>query len=85
VLDVAQHTELNLLEAYERGLMRDVAKSPEKSSSPFDSTNFWDAIELGQLDIETGLYTSEHEEGKKTEVGGSGLQKVHLQKVCLCH
>ena len=80
VLDVAQHTELNLLEAYERGLMRDVAKSPEKSSSPFDSTNFWDAIELGQLDIETGLYTSEHEEGKKLKLEEAVFRKYICKK-----
>ena len=80
VLDLAQHTELNLLEAYERGLMRDVVKSPEKSSSPFDSTNFWDAIEMGQLDIETGLYTSEHEEGKKLKLEEAIFRKYICKK-----
>ena len=80
VLDISQHTELNLLEAYERGLMRDVVKSPEKSPSPFDSTNFWDAIELGQLDIETGLYTSEHEEGKKLKLEEAVFRKYICKK-----
>ena len=80
VLDVAQHTELNILEAYERGLVRDVVKSPEKSSSPFDSTNFWDAIEMGQLDIDTGLYTSEHEEGKKLKLEEAVFRKYICKK-----
>ena len=80
VLDVAHHTELNLLEAYERGLMRDVVRSPEKSSSPFDSTNFWDAIEMDQLDVETGLYTSEHEEGKKLKLEEAVFRKYICKK-----
>ena len=80
VLDITQHTELSLLEAYERGLMRDVVRSPEKSSSPFDSTNFWDAIELGQLDVDTGLYTSEHEEGKKLKVEEAIFRKYICKK-----
>ena len=67
VLDIEQHTELNLLEAYERQLIRDV-KKVESPGSPFDSTNFWDAIENGQLDTSTGLFTSVHEEGKKLKL-----------------
>ena len=67
VLDIEHHTELNLLEAYERGLIRDV-KKVDSPSSPFDSTNFWDAIDNGQLDTSTGLFTSVHEEGKKLKL-----------------
>ena len=67
VLDFEHHTELNLLEAYERGLIRDVMKL-DSPSSFFDSINFWDAIENGQLDTQSGLFTSAHEEGKKLKL-----------------
>lgn len=80
VLDVTQHTELNLLEAYERGLLRDVLKEVEKPSSPFDSTNFWDAIELGQLDVETGLFFSTHEEGKRLKLEEAIFRKYICKK-----
>jgi hypothetical protein len=80
VLDIVHQTEMNLMEAYERGMMRDVVRSPEKSSSPFDSTNFWDAIDMGQLDVETGLYTSEHEEGKKLNLEEAVFRKYICKK-----
>ncbi|XP_023339655.1 dystonin isoform X13 [Eurytemora carolleeae] len=68
VLDIEHHTELNLLEAYERGLIKDVKKEVSPPSSPFDSINFWDAIENGQLNTHTGLFFSTHEEGKKLKL-----------------
>ena len=74
VLDFAHHTELNLLEAYERGLLRDVVKL-DSPSSFFDSINFWDAIENGQLDTQTGLFTSAHEEGKKLKLEEAVFRK----------
>ena len=67
VLDIEHHTELNLLEAYERGLIQDVLKN-DSPSSPFDSINFWDAIDNGQLDTQTGLFISAHCEGKKLKL-----------------
>ena len=65
VLDVAQNTEMNLLEAYERNIVRDVIKEVEKPSSPFESISIWEAIENGQLDTQTGLFFSLHEEEKR--------------------
>jgi hypothetical protein len=69
VLDIEHHTEYNLLEAYERGIIRDVCRQePASPPSSFDSISFWDAIENGQLDVETGLFFSTHEEGKKLKL-----------------
>ena len=69
VLDIEHHTEYNLLEAYERGIIRDVGKKePGSPPSSFDSINFWEAIENGQLDVESGLFYSAHEEGKKLKL-----------------
>ena len=80
ILDVAQHTELNVLEAYERGLLRDVIKEIEKPSSPFDSINIWDAIENGQLDTFTGLFFSTHEEGKRLTLEEAIFRKYICKK-----
>ena len=80
ILDLAQHTELNLLEAYERGLLRDVLKEIEKPSSPFDSINIWDAIENGQLDTNTGLFFSTHEEGKRLTLEEAIFRKYICKK-----
>ena len=80
ILDVAQHTELNILEAYERGLLRDVVREIEKPSSPFDSIGIWEAIENGQLDTETGLFFSAHEEGKRLTLEEAIFRKYICKK-----
>ena len=80
VLDLAQHTELSLLEAYERGLVRDVVKEMEKPSSPFESMSIWEAIENGQLDTQTGLYFSAHEEGKRLTLEEAIFRKYICKK-----
>ena len=80
VLDLAQHTELSLLEAYERGLVRDVVKEVEKPSSPFESMSIWEAIENGQLDTQTGLYFSAHEEGKRLTLEEAIFRKYICKK-----
>jgi hypothetical protein len=79
VLDVEQHTELNLLEAYERDLIRDTVLSPEPTS-PFESITFWEAIERGQLNTETGLFFSEHEERKTMKLEEAIFRKYIERK-----
>ena len=80
VLDLAQHTELNLLEAYERGLVRDVTKEIQKPSSPFESIGIWEAIENEQLDTHTGLFFSTHEEGKRLTLEEAIFRKYICKK-----
>ena len=80
VLDLAQHTELSLLEAYERGLVKDVVKEVEKPSSPFESMSIWEAIENGQLDTHTGLFFSAHEEGKRLTLEEAIFRKYICKK-----
>ena len=80
VLDVAQHTEMSLLEAYERNIVRDVVKDVEKSPSPFQSISIWEAIENGQLDTQTGLFFSLHEEGKRLTLEEAIFRKYICKK-----
>ncbi len=77
VKDIELNVELSVTDAYEKGLLRDVKKESSTSSTPsnFESINFWDAIENGQLDTQTGLFTSIHEEGKKLRLEEAVFRK----------
>ena len=80
ILDLAQHTELSLLEAYERGLVKDVVKEVKKPSSPFDSLSIWEAIENGQLDTQTGLFFSVHDESTRLTLEEAIFRKYICKK-----
>ena len=60
VKDTKNNETMSLLKAYELGLLVDV----NISGSPFDSITLWEAIERDQLDLETGMFISIHEERK---------------------
>ena len=53
--------EVSLIEAYEQ----DLIVTLERQASPFECLTLWEAIERKQLDVETGLFYSIHEENKK--------------------
>ena len=59
--DVKRKTEMTLMEASESGLVVAV----ERMGSPFECITLWEAIERDQLDTESGMFYSVHEENKK--------------------
>lgn len=58
VKDVKEKKEYSLHEAYDKGLIVD------RVVTPFESISFWEAIDNDQLDTETGMFFSIHEEKK---------------------
>ena len=60
VKDTKTNESMSLLMAYEKGLLIDV----NIQGSPFDSITLWEAIERDQLDLESGMFISVHEERK---------------------
>ena len=60
VKDTKKNEHISLLKAYELGLIIDV----NIQGSPFDSITLWEAIERDQLDLESGMFISIHEERK---------------------
>ena len=76
IKDVQLDIEHSVTDAYEKGLLRDVKKDSSASTpSNFESINFWDAIDNGQLDTHSGLFTSIHEEGKKLRLEEAVFRK----------
>ncbi len=61
VRDVKAKKEMTLIDAYEDNLVAMV----ERGGSPFECITLWEAIERKQLDTETGMFYSVHEENKK--------------------
>ena len=59
--DVKHKSEMTLIEAHENGLVVAV----ERGGSPFECITLWEAIERSQLNTETGMFYSVHEENKK--------------------
>ena len=53
--------DMSLIEAFEKGLIVAV----ERGGSPFECITLWEAIERDQLDTESGMFHSVHEENKK--------------------
>ena len=76
VRDVKKKTDVSLLEAYEQGLLRDVELD---SFDTFEMLSLWEAIERQQLDTETGLFYSLHEE-KKTMSLEEALYRKYIDK-----
>ena len=61
VRDTLNDTWVPLMKAYEMGLLQDASKEGD----PFDSITLWEAVERDQLDIESGMFISVHEERKE--------------------
>lgn len=59
--DLKEKKEMTLIEAYETGLI----VALERNLSPFECVTLWEAIERKQLDTESGMFYSVHEENKK--------------------
>ena len=59
--DMKHKSEMSLIEAHENGLVVSV----ERGGSPFECITLWEAIERNQLDTESGMFYSVHEENKK--------------------
>ena len=60
-VDVKRKCEMTLIEAHESGLVATV----ERVGSPFECITLWEAIDRKQLDTESGMFYSVHEENKK--------------------
>ena len=59
--NAVEKREMSLMEAYEQDLLVTL----ERQASPFECITLWEAIDRQQLDVETGLFYSIHEENKK--------------------
>merc|ERR1712224_385049 len=82
--------EMSLLEAYEKGLLNDVEMSSKSTSTnghfnggmscgPFECISLWEAIERKQLDTQTGMFYSIHEE-KKTMSIEEAIYRRYIDK-----
>ncbi|XP_059089195.1 microtubule-actin cross-linking factor 1-like isoform X2 [Tigriopus californicus] len=60
-VNLKTQTEMTLFEAYEQGFI----VALERQGSPFECITLWDAIDRNQLDTQTGMFYSVHEENKK--------------------
>lgn len=60
-VDLKAEHDMTLFEAYERGFI----VALERQGSPFECITLWDAIDRNQLDTQTGMFYSVHEENKK--------------------
>ncbi len=77
--DVDKSRELSLAEAFEDNLIFMV----EREGSPFECITFWEAIERQQLNTETGMFTSIHEENKKMTLEEAVYRKYIDKKSAL--
>jgi len=75
IKDVKSKKELTIPEAFEKGLIINV----DRYVTPFESISIWEAIEREQLDTETGLFFSVHEE-KKTMTLEEAIYRKYIEK-----
>ena len=75
IKDIKNKKELTIHEAYEKGLIIDV----DRYATPFESISFWEAIDREQLDTETGMFYSVHEE-KKTMTLEEAIYRKYIEK-----
>ena len=77
VKDLKTNQEMNLSEAYQKGLLRD--KDYSNIESEFEVISFWEAIDRDQLDTITGMFYSIHEE-KKTMTLEEAIFRKYIDK-----
>jgi len=75
VNDVKHKRMLSLHEAFEKGLIVSV----DRYATPFESISLWEAIDREQLDTETGMFYSVHEE-KKTMTLEEAIYRKYIEK-----
>lgn len=75
VKDVKNKKSLTLHEAFEKGLIINV----DRYATPFESISLWEAIESEQLNTETGMFYSIHEE-KKTMTLEEAIYRKYIEK-----
>ena len=75
VKDVKNKKFLSLHEAFEKGLIITV----DRYATPFESISLWEAIDREQLDTDTGMFYSVHEE-KKTMTLEEAIYRKYIEK-----
>ena len=74
VKDVKNSKNLSILEAYEKGILKDIEREVN-----FECLSLWEAIDRGQLDTNTGMFYSIHEE-KKTMTLEEAIYRKYIDK-----